>query len=486
MTLEKFLIHGGKPLEGTIKVNGAKNAALPILAASLLTTGRSVLHNVPDLEDINSALALLDTLGVRSSWRKDGALELYVEDDKPHIAPYKLVRKMRASICVLGPLLTRRGKAKVSQPGGCNIGVRPVDLHVKGLRALGADIESEHGYLIAKARALKGCRIYLGGPHGSTVSGTANVMMAATLADGVTIIDHAACEPEIEDLAGYLNACGADIRGAGTPTMTIVGVTELTGAEYTIIPDRIEAGTFMMAAAMTGGDVTIRNTRPEHLSAVIDALSMAGVAMDFQGQDIRITGNGEFQPVDVTALPYPGFPTDLQSQMTVLLSLANGLSVVTDKIYPDRFIHVAELNRMRANIRKEGNLVVIKGLDSLSGASVMASDLRASACLVLAGLVAEDVTEINRIYHIDRGYERIEERLNALGADIARVDADTDPIFVELFPDASPELKRMLFQRMTQLPKPEPKESSEPKPKPKVKVKAKAKAKSKPQPEHQE
>ncbi len=449
MTLQKFFIEGGIPLEGTISVNGAKNAALPILAATLLTSGRSTIRNVPDLMDIDSIIELLRELGVSVERRPGGVVEVKVIDESAIEAPYDIVRKMRASVCVLGPLLAKRGKAKVSLPGGCNIGVRPIDLHLKGLRALGAAIDIEHGYVIAEAVRLTGTRIYLGGPFGSTVSGTENVMLASVLAEGKTVIDHAACEPEVKDLADFLNACGARIHGAGTPTVTVYGVPELKGADYTVIPDRIEAGTFIIAGALTGGDVMVENARCDHLSSLLDVLDAAGVECEVSDEGIRVTGDGTFRPVDVTANPYPGFPTDLQSQITVLFSLANEISIVQDKIYPDRFMHVAELNRMRANIRKEGNLVVIKAVDRLSGASVMASDLRASACLVLAGLVAQGGTEIRRIYHIDRGYERIEQRLEALGAHIMRVDEKADfALFNKIVPRSAPALKKKVWKEL--------------------------------------
>jgi UDP-N-acetylglucosamine 1-carboxyvinyltransferase len=446
MALEKFLVTGGAPLYGTVRVNGSKNAALPILCATILTRGTSVVHNVPRLQDVTSVLALLAQLGVRSRRRPDGALELSVDREDSVEAPYELVRKMRASIFVLGALLAKRGKARVSRPGGCNFGVRPIDLHEKGLCALGAEIRNDHGYVLAEAVRLRGRRVYLGGPYGSTVSGTANVMMAATLAEGTTIIDHAACEPEVEDLGRFLNACGARITGLGTPQIVIEGVPELHGAEHRVIPDRIEAGTFMIAAALTRGDVVVEGAPADHLSAVIDTLNGAGVAMEVGEDRIHVYRGGDVRPVDVTALPYPGFPTDLQSQMTTLLCFARGISVVTEKIYPDRFIHVAELNRLGARIRKEGNLVVINGVERFSGAPVMASDLRASACLVLAGLVAEGTTAVHRIYHIDRGYEKIEERLRLLGADIVRLPADAEEQLYELSQQATPELRNRLLQ----------------------------------------
>jgi UDP-N-acetylglucosamine 1-carboxyvinyltransferase len=330
------------------------------------------------------------------------------------------VRKMRASVCVLGPLLARRGHARVSLPGGCVFGVRPIDLHLKGLKALGARIRIDHGYIDARAEKLRGTTIYLGGAFGSTVLGTANVMMAATLAEGTTVIECAACEPEVADLAGFLNAMGAKIRGAGTPRVEIEGVAELHGVEYKVIPDRIEAGTFLIAAAMTGGDVVVEGAYPEHLSAVIDVLQQMGAQFSCENHTMRVRAEVPCTPIDVTTLPYPGFPTDLQAQMMAYLATANGMSVITEKIYPDRFIHIAELVRMGAKIRKEGPSAIISGVKKLSGAPVMASDLRASASLILAGLVATGITEVHRIYHLDRGYERIEERLAALGAMVRR------------------------------------------------------------------
>ena len=450
MVPEKFIIHGGTPLYGSVKVNGSKNAALPILCAALLTKGRSIIRNVPKLMDVESMLKLLETLGVCYKWLEGNTLQLEVVDDEPYEAPYDLVSQMRASICVLGPLLARRGKAKVARPGGCNIGIRPINLHIKGLQALGAEIWNERGYVMGQAIGLRGRRIYLGGPNGSTVSGTANVMMAATLAKGTTVIVHAACELVMEELARYLNACGAKIHGAGTTRIIVEGTEELHGAEHTVIPDRIEAGTFVIAAALTGGSVRVEGARPDHLFAVIDVLEEAGVSMELERDCIHVLESGDFQPVDVTALPYPGFPTDLQSQMTTLLSLAKGISVVTEKVYPDRFIHVAELNRMGARIRKEGNIAIIRGVNRLYGAPVMASDLRASACLVLAGLVAEGITEVRKIHHIDRGYEKIEERLRSLGAEIYRVPQEVDTSVYdslhEVVREASPRLRKRLVE----------------------------------------
>ena len=418
--MDKILIEGGFPLRGTVDVRGAKNAALPILFSTILSEGPSVIHNVPRLRDVDSTLCILRKLGMQSGWRTDGALEISLEDSTSYTAPYDHVRKMRASVCALGPLLARRGRARVSLPGGCVFGVRPINLHLKGLRALGAQIRIEHGYIEAEAQKLRGTTIYLGGPFGSSVLGTANVMMAATLAEGVTVIESAACEPEIVDLARFLLKMGAKIRGVGTPRLEIEGVEELDGAEHTIIPDRIEAGTLLMAGAITRGDVVVKGARIEHLTAVVDVLHEAGLYISAEGDAIRVYTNGAFRPVDVTTLPYPGFPTDLQAQIMAFLSLAEGISVITEKIYPDRFIHISELGRMGASIRKEGPSAIVCGMPRLSGAPVMASDLRASACLVLAGLMASGKTEISRIYHLDRGYEQIELRLQSLGARITR------------------------------------------------------------------
>jgi len=335
-------------------------------------------------------------------------------------APYRLVSTMRASFCVLGPLLAKHGRAKVSLPGGCVIGPRPVDLHLKGLAALGAQIQVEGGYVLARTPGLIGTTVYLGGPFGSSVLGTANVMMAATLARGTTVIENAACEPEIANLAEALIQMGAKIRGAGTPVLTIEGVRKLGGFTHRVIPDRIEAGTFLLAAAMTGSALTIQGARAEHLGAVIDKLQEAGVGVESRRETLSIEPKGKLQPVDVTTLPYPGFPTDLQAQMTALMCITPGISVITEKIYPDRFMHAAELARMGARIKLEGASSIVQGAPDLKGAPVMASDLRASAALVLAGLVAKGQSSVARIYHLDRGYERIDEKLVKLGADIRR------------------------------------------------------------------
>jgi len=419
--MDKFVIEGGRRLHGRVRVNGSKNDALPLLAATLLVEGKTRLHGVPHLSDIAMMARILRELGAHVEHRPDGEVTVKVTDASRVEASYENVSTMRASVCVLGPLLARRGKAKVSLPGGCVIGVRPIDLHLKGFAALGAEIRAEHGYVIAEAKkGLRGGEIYLGGPFGSTVTGTANVLMAATLAKGTTVIENAACEPEVEDLARFLVACGAKIEGAGTHRLVITGVERLQGAEHTVIPDRIEAGTFMCAAAMTHGDLVIENVRFDHLGALVDRLRATGVPVERAEGGVRVTGPERFHPVDVTTLPYPGFPTDLQAQFMALLARADGLSVINEKIYPDRFMHVAELNRLGAQVRKEGAAAIIHGVKELHGAPVMASDLRASAALVLAGLAAKGTTEVRRVYHIDRGYEHIEERLNRCGASIKR------------------------------------------------------------------
>lgn len=463
--MDMFVIRGGNPLAGRVRVGGAKNAALPIMAAGLLADGESVLYDVPDLVDVRTLAELLQTLGMKIERRADRSLSMQVVDDRPVIAEYELVRKMRASFCVLGPLLARRGRACVSLPGGCNIGDRPIELHLKGLRALGAEIRVERGYVMAEAKRLHGNRIYLGGPFGSTVTGTCNVMSAAVLAEGETIIEAAACEPEVVNLGNMLNAMGAKIVGLGTPFLRIEGVERLTGVEHTIIPDRIEAATFMVASAITGGCVEIENVDLTHLTAVVEKLKEIGVRLELvddaptpiaqlnaidaligslESADqateilplprfnrpssasgtsiIRVDGPAEFRAVDATALPYPGLPTDVQAQFMTLLCLAGGISVITDKVFPDRFLHAPELVRLGATIRREGPSAIISGVRQLSGACVMASDLRASAALILAGLAAEGETVVKRIYHLDRGYESLERKLNQLGADIRRVE----------------------------------------------------------------
>ena len=418
--MDKLVIEGGRPLRGDVAVSGAKNAALPILAATLLTGERCVIRNVPRVMDVLTMLKILRILNAKAEL--DGnTITVEAGHALKHVAPYRLVSTMRASICALGPLLGRLGKAQVSMPGGCVIGPRPIDLHIKGIAALGAKVRIEHGYVLAEAKRLRGHRVYLGGAFGSSVLATGNIMMAAALASGHTIIENAACEPEVVDLANFLVKMGAKIRGQKTHVIEIEGVKRLHGADHSIIADRIEAGTFMMAAAITGGDVTIRRVRYEDLGAVVDRLTAAGVAIEeLDGSLVRVRGSRAIRAVDVTTLPYPGFPTDLQAQTMALMSVAGGLSVITEKIYPERFMHIAELNRMGASIMLEGASAIIKGVPTLSGAPVMASDLRASAALVLAGLVAKKRTEISRVYHLDRGYEGIERKFARLGARIHR------------------------------------------------------------------
>ena len=417
--MDTFAISGGRRLKGTVTISGAKNAALPIMAASLLTEGTCVIDHVPDLADVRHTAELLDDLGV-SVRRDDRRLTLTTTDESAVHAPYERVRKMRASICVLGPLLAKRQKARVAMPGGCAIGSRPVDLHLRGLKALGATLDLDGGDIVAKADRLKGAEIFMGGAFGSTVLGTANVLMAATLAKGRTTIESAACEPEIQDLADFLNTMGAKITGAGSPRIVVEGVDELGQAEHVLVPDRIEAGTFMVAAAITNGEIHLDHCRLDHLMAVVDKLREIGVHVEPDDGGAVVASARHLRPADVTTQPYPGFPTDLQAQLMVLLCLADGNSALTEKIFPDRFMHVAELLRMGANIRKEGPTAIVTGVKHLIGAPVMASDLRASAALVLAGLIAQGQTTVNRVYHIDRGYEHFESKLNALGAEVSR------------------------------------------------------------------
>jgi len=421
--MDYFVVNGGKRLRGTVKIGGSKNAALPIMAASLMCEGPVILHNVPRLSDVDHMSLILRKLGMKVEQIADHSLRLETVDEGNCHAEYDLVRKMRASICVMGPLLAKRGLAQVAMPGGCAIGTRPIDLHLKGVASLGADVELvEGGDIVCKSKKLEGAEIFLGGHFGSSVTATANVMTAAVLAKGRTIIGSAACEPEVEDLASFLNAMGAQITGHGTPQIVIDGVDSLTGGEYTVIPDRIEAGTFMVASAITNGEVTLEDCRLEHLMAVSKMLEDIGVFVEREDGKVVISSSRHLQPVEITTQQYPGFPTDLQAQFMALLCLADGNSIVTEKIFPDRFLHVAELNRMGARLRKEGPTVVVEGVKNLIGAPVMASDLRASAALVIAGLVAKGTTEVNRVYHIDRGYERIEEKLRPLGAEIRRLE----------------------------------------------------------------
>jgi UDP-N-acetylglucosamine 1-carboxyvinyltransferase len=418
--MDYFVINGGRRLRGPVKISGAKNSALPIMAATLMVEGETILHNVPDLSDVRHMVLLLENLGVVVE-RTGSTLKLIVEDEMNSHADYDLVRKMRASVCVLGPLLSKRRFAQVSMPGGCAIGDRPINLHLRGMEKLGAEVDLVGGDVTCRAKKLTGAEIFLGGAFGSTVTGTANVMMAAVLSEGRTAIECAACEPEIVDLADFLNACGAQVSGQGTPRIVIDGVKQLKGVEHTVINDRIESGTFMVAAAITNGEVSIDGCRLEHMVAVVDKLRELGVTVDRANGGVVVASSRRLEPVDVVTQAYPGFPTDVQAQMMALLCLADGNSVVTEKIFPDRFLHVAEMNRMGARIRREGPTVIIEGVKRLIGAPVMASDLRASVALVLAGLIAKGTTRINRVYHIDRGYERIEEKLVGLGAEIQRL-----------------------------------------------------------------
>ena len=419
--MEKLIVKGGTRLEGTIPISGCKNAVLPIaVAAAILGDGVSVLHNVPDLTDVNTLRAVLEGLGATTKLKNS---TLYIEpiNHLEYEAPYELVRKMRASIYVLGPLVAKLGKAKVSFPGGCAIGPRPIDLHIRGLEHLGAEVTVQRGYIYAQAERLTGTEMYLMGQYGPSVGATANIMMAATLAEGTTVIRGAAREPHVSDLAHFLNAMGADIEGIGTSVLTIHGVKHLHGTEHTVISDDIEAGTFMVAGAITRGDVYVQGITEQQLPAVSEKLVEAGVALDWDANGVRVTTPREIRGIDVTTAPFPGFPTDMQAQIMGLLCLAAGTSVISENVHTDRFIHAAELNRMGADIMLDGSKAVINGVRSLSGAPVMASDLRAGAVLVAAGMAAVGETVVSRVYHIDRGYESIEQKLNDIGANITRV-----------------------------------------------------------------
>jgi UDP-N-acetylglucosamine 1-carboxyvinyltransferase len=417
--MDKIVIQGGRALKGRVRISGAKNAALPILISSLLTDGWNAYSNVPDLKDIQSTKLLLSSLGAEI--KSDGdSIKINGGGICNHEASYDLVRKMRASILVLGPLVARLKKARVSLPGGCAIGARPINLHLKGLARLGAVIELKHGYVEASADRLIGNEIYL---DISTVTGTENLMMAAVLAKGVTVLRNAAREPEVVALTDVLIKMGAKIKGAGTSVITIEGVSSLKPVSVSIIPDRIEAGTFMVSAALTRGDVTILNCEPNHLEAVIHKLKLSGAQVTIEDKNVRVQGADEIASVDVKTLPYPGFPTDMQAQFMVLMSVANGFSIISETIFENRFIHVSELKRMGADIKISGNTAMITGVPALSGAPVMATDLRASASLILAGLAAVGTSEINRVYHLDRGYESIEKKFARLGAAIKRVKA---------------------------------------------------------------
>lgn len=418
--MDSLMIKGGTPLHGEVTVSGAKNSVLPLMAATLLTREPCVIHRVPDLSDVKFMAQILASLGAEVNV-EGSTVRVYAKKAGGH-GDYDLIRKMRGSVCILGPLLARLRQAQVSLPGGCVIGARPIDLHLKGLKALGAKITIDSGYVKAAARRLTGADIFLGGRSGPTVLGTANVMMAATLAEGVTIIESAACEPEVVDLANFLTAMGAKITGAGSPTITITGVKELHGAEHEVIPDRVEAATYAIAAAATQGEVTIHKTRPDHMGAVLDKLREAGVKVERKGTSLTVKRNGGLKPTDIITQPYAGFPTDVQAQMMVLMTCTAGISIITERIFESRFMHVSELARLGAEISLEGPSAIVKGGRKLSGAPVMASDLRASAALVIAGLVARGKTMVNRIYHLDRGYENIDAKLKRLGARIERVE----------------------------------------------------------------
>tara|TARA_R110002126_G_scaffold10067_5_gene45057 strand:+ start:5160 stop:6434 length:1275 start_codon:yes stop_codon:yes gene_type:complete len=421
--LDKLVVEGGRPLAGSIRTAGSKNAVLPILAASILSRETLTVKGAPRLSDVHTMLDVLRGLGATADQDADGTVHISCENDLAGLAPWEHVRKMRGSVCVLGPLLGRLGRAQVSLPGGCVFGERPIDVHLKGLEALGATVTIEGGDVIAEAPegGLRGATMYLGSAFGPSVLGTANVMMAACLAKGTTVIQGAACEPELVDLADCLNLMGAAITGQGSPTLTIEGVDELGGAEHTVIPDRIEAGTYILAGSLTDSPIRVEGCRPDHLTCMFDRMSAAGLSFEIGPDWVETIPIGR-QPrsTDVATNVYPGFPTDLQAQWITLMTQADGISVVTERIYPDRWMHVPELQRLGARVRRQNNIAIVTGTDRMSGAPVTASDLRASAALVLAGLVADGTTEVHRVYHIDRGYEHIEERLEGVGAAIRR------------------------------------------------------------------
>ncbi len=420
--MRAYLIEGGERLVGEVRVSGAKNAALPLMAASILVEGPVVLENVPHLRDVDTFSKLLDGLGVRVRWQDKGVMELDASRIADFTAPYELVKTMRASILVLGPLLARMGEARVSLPGGCAIGARPIDLHLKGLKQMGAEIRLEHGYIHARAKKLKGTRIYLDIP---TVTGTENLLMAAVVAEGETVIENAAREPEVVELAEVLKKMGVEIEGEGSGVIKVRGSEGLRPVRHRIIPDRIEAGTLMVAAAITRGNVLLKEVRLDHLEAVVEKLRQTGVEIRPQGDGaVRVIGPQQIRSADVRTHPYPGFPTDMQAQFMALMSVARGLSVITETIFENRFLHVSELRRMGADIRIQGPNAIVQGVPYLSGAPVMATDLRASASLVLAGLAAEGETLVSRIYHLERGYENFAEKLSSLGAKVVEVDVD--------------------------------------------------------------
>jgi UDP-N-acetylglucosamine 1-carboxyvinyltransferase len=427
--MEEIVIHGGRRLIGTVRINGSKNAALPIMAASLLTEGETIIHGAPRLRDVDTIAGMLRSLGVSVDWLGPQSLRLCPHPSEAVVTRFDLARQMRAGLCVLGPLVVTRGAALVSQPGGCVFGPRPIGLHLKGLHALGARVRLTRTHVYARAARLRGARLDMAGRHGSTVLGTDNVMMAAALAEGRTVIENAAREPETQDLAHYLNACGARISGIGTSAITVDGVRSLHGTQYTIIPDRIEAGTFMAAAALTGGPVIIEGVRPEHMQADVEALRRMGAGAYVGRDSITVWRSGPLRPVDLATAPFPGLPTDLHAQLAVLLCLADGTSTVHEGIYPERFTHVPELKSMGARIAQSGPLAVMSGVPALHGEVVKATDLRMGAALVLAGLAAQGSTVIRGVDQIDRGYQGLEERLRALGAQVHRrqVSADEYP-----------------------------------------------------------
>ena len=420
--MEKLVIHGGKPLEGTVRVSGSKNAVLPIIVASMLGTTQSVLTEIPKLDDVHTVCEVITSLGVHIDQSQAGTLVIDASHLTSTSAPYDLVRRMRASFLVMGPLLARKGHAKISLPGGCSIGARPIDLHLKAFEAMGAVINLENGDIEASVEnGLKGAQIYLDFP---SVGATENVLMAASLAEGRTVLENAAEEPEIVDLATYLNSMGANIRGAGTNVIRIEGVKELHGANHSVIPDRIEAGTFMVGAAMTGGNVYVENALSEHLKPLVAKLKEVGATVEEDIDGIRVIGHKPLRPADIKTLPYPGFPTDMQAQFMALTTICQGTSVITETVFENRFMHVDEFKRMGAKIRIEGRSAIVEGVPHLKGADVNATDLRAGAALVLAGLVAEGETKVGYLYHIDRGYDNLVQKLQRLGADIVRVNID--------------------------------------------------------------
>ena len=418
MDPEKLIISGGNRLQGTVKIDGAKNSALSIMAATLLTKDACILRNVPRLTDVDIMAKVIRKLGVKVEWKEDNSLYIDSDNFNNYKAPYELVKMMRGSILVMGPLLARLKRAKISLPGGCAIGARPVDYHLKGFEALGAQVEMERGYIEAKVDKLKGDDIYLDFP---SLGATENIMMAACLAEGLTTIENAAKDPEVVELGHFLNKMGAKVEGLGTDLIEIEGVKKLHGVDYTIIPDRIEAGTYMIAAAITGGNVLIESADPLLLKPLVVKLEEAGVQIELEKNLIKVTGPDRVKAVDIKTLPFPGFPTDMQPQFMALSCIAKGTSVITETVFEKRFVHIGDLKRMGADIKVEGHSAIIKGVEKLSAAPVMASDLRGGAALVLAGLVAEGTTELSRIYHLDRGYVNLEEKLTSLGANIKRV-----------------------------------------------------------------